>query len=758
MGIRELLLGDGPTSLNLEAKGFAYPQQGGQGYGGVYYGSDAYSILNGLTRPTSRDYASVRIELSSALAVCLNTVCNAFPEAELCVEREIVDGEDEREPTHPALMLVERPNPYMSGADVLTAIVRDLMTSTTGSAYLVKRRGAYKRVVELWPVCSSMMRPVWPASGDEFISGYEITIDGERRLIDPMDVIHFHNDIDHAPPSYSRCGIPYLPAVMQDLYTDSAAGDFTAAIMRNMGVPGAILSPRVASSDGRYVTLPPEIRDQFAADYQKRFTGAGRGQAMVLSHPMELQQLGFDPSKMSLREIRQIAEERLSAIYNIPAIVAGFGAGLEHSTYANYEQALKAFWSGCIIPIQRRIATTLTQQLLRVDYPRSEQLYFEFEHDHIKALQESETEKRQRDREDYLAGILTHHQAVSRLGAVPEGDDWMVLPSSVTAYPVNAMPMAETPEPAPPQPALPPAPEEPKAAIPGVELTEKGIAAAGWRVELTGPAEYVLVKADDPGRALDRSETEIADEAEITDEDIADAAAWVRDNVPELADLLDATQKSAPLETKATYRWNPRTRRYIGENGRMVPKAAVDGAMDAAVEVGRAEMAGYADALIAGEMDLPAYQIAMEASIKRMHLAAVATTRGGWANLTPSERGKAARAIQEQYRYLNKSCLAFANGDREVNGRVRATSQMYASSARTAYGELDYDAAKDAAEAQVDTHQERWIRHASDSCAGCVDQASKGWVGLGELPPIGSQQCLSQCRCSKSVRKRPKKG
>jgi hypothetical protein len=92
MGIRELLLGDGPTSLNLEAKGFAYPQQGGQGYGGVYYGSDAYSILNGLTRPTSRDYASVRIELSSALAVCLNTVCNAFPEAELCVEREIVDA------------------------------------------------------------------------------------------------------------------------------------------------------------------------------------------------------------------------------------------------------------------------------------------------------------------------------------------------------------------------------------------------------------------------------------------------------------------------------------------------------------------------------------------------------------------------------------------------------------------------------------------------------------------------------------------
>lgn len=752
MGLRELLTGAPPQTLGLDAKGFAYSQQGGSS-SGVYYGS-GYQLLNALQRPSSREYAAVRIELSSALAVCLNTVTNAFPEAELCVEREVEDGEDEREPKHPALMLMERPSKFFSGAEVTTAVVRDLMTSATGSAYLVKRRGAYGRPSELWPVSSSMMRPVWPDTGEEFISGYEITIDGHRRLLDTKDVIHFRNDIE------GRYGVPMLPPVMQDIYIDTAAGDFTAAIMRNMGMPGAIVSPKQLP-DGRDVSLPKEKRDEFAAEWQRRFTGQGRGRVFFPSIPMDVHQLGFDPEKMSLRQIRQIAEERLSALYNIPAIVAGFGAGLEHSTYANYEQALRAFWNGCIIPIQRRIATTLTYQLLRVDYPNSESLYFEYEHDHIKALSESETEKRQRDREDYLAGILTHHQVVSRLGIAPEGDDWMVLPSSVTAYPVDAMPVAEPePEPEPePQRALPPAPEEePKSLIPGVSLSVTG---PEWRIVQTGEASYKLEKADpDLTAPLDRSETEIEDEAQITDDDIADATAWVAENVPALADLLDAEtvkRKADDYETKASYRWNPRTRRYIGANGRMVPKAAVDAAMDAAVDVGRAEMAGYADALIAGDMSLPAYQVAMEASIKRMHLAAVATTRGGWANLTPSERGKAARAIREQYQYLNKSCLAFANGDREVNGRVRATSQMYASSARAAYGELDYDAAKDAAEAQVETHQERWIRHASDSCSGCIDQASKGWVGLGELPPIGSQQCLSQCRCSKSIRKKSRR-
>jgi HK97 family phage portal protein len=779
VNLRELLTGAPPQTLGLDAKGFAYPQQGGQGYGGVYYGSDAYSILNGLTRPTSRDYASVRIELSSALAVCLNTVCNAFPEAELCVEREIIDGEDEREPTHPALMLVERPNPYMSGADVLTAVVRDLMTSASGSAYLVKRRGAYKRVVELWPVCSSMMRPVWPASGEVFISAYEITIDGERRLIDPADVIHFRNDVDHASPSYSRCGIPYLPAVMQDLYTDSAAGDFTAAIMRNMGLPGAIISPK-ALVDGRTVTLSKEQRDEFAADYQARFTGAGRGRALVTGNPIDVHQLGFDPEKMSLRQIRQIAEERLSAIYNIPAIVAGFGAGLEHSTYANYEQALKAFWSGCIIPIQRRIATTLTQQLLRVDYPRSEMLYFEFEHDHIKALQESETEKRQRDREDYLAGILTHHQAVSRLGAVPEGDDWMVLPSSVTAYPVNAMPMAEIPEPVPPQLALPPAPEpakssKPYSARPGAVLDSYEMlvtdAVPGMTVHVT--------KADDPGtdEPLAWTDDQIEAESIITDEDLERAEATIRERSTTLGDFLDSppVKNALPVETKESYRWNPRTRRYIGANGRMVPKAAVDAAVDEAVKASREVMAGYADRLISGDWSLVDYQLAMRDEIKTMHAASIATTRGGWRNLTPQDRGRAAKRIQEQYKYLDQSCRDFAKGrlegalkpgqegydklihGRPLDGTARSSSKMYASSARSAFSEADYEAQKDVSEAQVDTHEERWIRHAEDSCSGCVGQADRKWVPLGALPPIGSQQCKTNCLCSKSVRKKSRR-
>jgi hypothetical protein len=40
----------------------------------------------------------------------------------------------------------------------------------------------------------------------------------------------------------------------------------------------------------------------------------------------------------------------------------------------------------------------------------------------------------------------------------------------------------------------------------------------------------------------------------------------------------------------------------------------------------------------------------------------------------------------------------------------------------------------------------RRIRRASESCPGCVDYAYR-WMPINELPPIGSLQCRSRCRC-----------
>lgn len=41
----------------------------------------------------------------------------------------------------------------------------------------------------------------------------------------------------------------------------------------------------------------------------------------------------------------------------------------------------------------------------------------------------------------------------------------------------------------------------------------------------------------------------------------------------------------------------------------------------------------------------------------------------------------------------------------------------------------------------------RRIRRRAESCPGCVEWARRGWVPIAQMPPIGSLQCRSRCRC-----------
>ena len=55
---------------------------------------------------------------------------------------------------------------------------------------------------------------------------------------------------------------------------------------------------------------------------------AGRGKPHVSTAPIRIEQFGFSPEQMSLKDLRRLPEERISALLGIPAIVAGLGAGL----------------------------------------------------------------------------------------------------------------------------------------------------------------------------------------------------------------------------------------------------------------------------------------------------------------------------------------------------------------------------------------------------------------------------------------------
>jgi hypothetical protein len=143
--------------------------------------------------------------------------------------------------------------------------------------------------------------------------------------IAPEDVIHFRFGVD---PDNIRLGLSPLASVLREVFTDDEGANFTSTLLRNMGVPGLLVAP--SSDDAQ----PSDEDVKATKSYlSAMFTGDRRGEPLVMSAPTKIEQFGFSPEQLNLRELRRIPEERVSACLGVPAIVAGLGAGLDRSTY-----------------------------------------------------------------------------------------------------------------------------------------------------------------------------------------------------------------------------------------------------------------------------------------------------------------------------------------------------------------------------------------------------------------------------------------
>ncbi|MDQ3672704.1 MAG: phage portal protein, partial [Actinomycetota bacterium] len=275
---------------------------------------------------------------SSTVAAVLNWVARTFPEAPPMLWRELENGQFEQARGHEMLRLLRRPNRFYTGIILWMATVIDWMVD--GNAYWLKLRDGTGTVVELWWVPHWMMEP----KGDEdtFITHYEYRPGLEPLAVPVEDVVHFRFGLDS---ENSRLGASQLKSVLREVFTDDQAATFTASLLKNMGVPGIVISPKQG------ITISDEQAEETKKYILEKFTGDRRGEAIVMTGATDIEQFGFSPEQLLLRDLRRIPEERVSAVTGIPAIVVGFGAGLERSTFTNMGEARQAAYEAGLIPM-----------------------------------------------------------------------------------------------------------------------------------------------------------------------------------------------------------------------------------------------------------------------------------------------------------------------------------------------------------------------------------------------------------------------
>lgn len=406
-----------------------YGGQSGTSYSGLPYLTLGLG-LGGTYQGSRIDYQqAVGDPLQSSLVMAAVTwLSRTLPEAPLRVGHVDSKGQKQIEPGHAVGQLLRKPNPYYAGTTLWSAFATSWIVD--GNAYFYKIRNNTGKTIQLVYLPHYQVWPRW-TNGAEFVSYYDYTVDGQTTRLDVADVIHFRNGLDQP----SRKGISPLGAVLREIYSDNEAATYSAAILRNQGVPGLLIAP---AGDQQ---IEPDSAEFLKREIQNRTTGDDRGKPFVAGGPVKVSQFGFDPKSMDLTSLRRLPEERVSAALGIPAVVLGYGAGLDRSIFNNVAEAREAAYESYIKPLQIIIAETLTSHLL-AEFDQRPGAFLEFDNSAVSVLQEDQNALALRLSGLYQAGLLKRSECRAQLGQPVEPSDEIYINDVQAIAPMPADPLA----------------------------------------------------------------------------------------------------------------------------------------------------------------------------------------------------------------------------------------------------------------------------------------------------------------------------
>lgn len=318
-------------------------------------GAQPYGQLLRRTRVDYRKEVGDLID-SSVVTAPVQWVQRSLPEARLSVRKTSPNGKIEEQANHLALALIQRPNDYYGDLALWAGTVFSYLTD--GNAYWIKLRNGVGRPAELWYAPHWTMTPKGSEDGTEFISHYEYRPGNGHGVIRyaPEDIVHFRHGMD---PRNPRKGLSPMDGVIREIFMDLESSNFVASLLKNMGVPGMVISPKTGG------TVAAEDVEATKAWIKQAFGGDRRGEPLVMGAPTDVSPYGFNPQQMNMGEARDIAEERVCACLGIPAAVVGFGAGLQSTKVgATMEELRKLAWQNGVVPVLRSFADELDRSLV----------------------------------------------------------------------------------------------------------------------------------------------------------------------------------------------------------------------------------------------------------------------------------------------------------------------------------------------------------------------------------------------------------
>ncbi|MBP6737974.1 MAG: phage portal protein, partial [Rhodobacteraceae bacterium] len=266
----------------------------------------------------------------------------------------ILQDHERRYEMHPVLDLIRRPNGAQGRAELFEAVYGHLLLS--GNAYLEAVPGTGKLPGELHVLRSDRMALVpgadgWPVAYDYSVGGRSHRFDMTSGLPPICHIKTFHPQDDHY-------GFSPLQAAATAVDVHTSASAWSKALLDNAARPSGAIVYNGVDGQGQ---LTEDQYDRLVGEMEAHHQGArNAGRPMLLEGGLDWKPMGFSPSDMEFQKTKESAAREIAIAFGVPPMLMGIPGD---ATYANYQEANRAFYRLTVLPLVQRVTAAVSHWL-----------------------------------------------------------------------------------------------------------------------------------------------------------------------------------------------------------------------------------------------------------------------------------------------------------------------------------------------------------------------------------------------------------
>lgn len=257
---------------------------------------------------------------------------------------------------HPILELLNSPNPYLSGFELMELC--SLYLDTVGHCYWSIIKDSLGVPKQLWVLPAHQVTPELryrePDLDKGLVESYYFSGKHWSKKYSPEEIIHFRHPSLRDP--YVEAWSPLMAAFDQHSIQDEWLGH-EKTLFKNNSRPDAIVTPKDSSAP-----IGRTEADRLERWINAKFARGGAGSIMVMEEAMDVKPFSWSPRDLGTLEIRQKTKEELANAFGVPvALLKTDDVNRANADAAHYQHQRLAVRPRCF-----RIDDTLNRELCKL--------------------------------------------------------------------------------------------------------------------------------------------------------------------------------------------------------------------------------------------------------------------------------------------------------------------------------------------------------------------------------------------------------